>query len=171
MSNMEIIAAEWSVSRKVDIFWLLSGQCDNCSAKAALFWCDWECLHARMHAGMREKQAESERRRAAWICRRRQPPLFQRCRGETGERVDFRRHIWKCWNSPHARGHPICMLLTSTQPICGRCERRKVTGERKKGGSFINSVTTSPVSSSSSSSSSPQSDAAGLLNTALYLVI
>lgn len=124
-----------------------------------------------MHACMREKQAESERRRAAWICRRRQPPLFQRCRGETGERGDFRRHIWMCWNSPHARGHPICMLLTSTQPICGRCERRKVTGERKKGGSFINSITTSPVSSSSSSSSSPQSDAAGLLNTALYSVI
>lgn len=155
---------------KWTFFGLLSGRCDNCPAEAAPLWCDRECLHARRHA---RKQAESERRRTAWICRRRQPPLFQRCRGETGERVGFRRHIWKCWNSPHARGHPICMLLTSTQPICGRCERRKEGDgrerEKKKGGSFIYSVTTSPVSSSSSSSSSPQTDAAGLLDTALCL--
>lgn len=137
--------------------------------KLRLLWCDRECVHAHRARRHARKQAESERRRTAWIRRRRQPPLFQRCRGETGERVYFRRHIWKCWNSPHARGHPICRLLTSTQPICGRCERRKVAGEEKNGGSFINGVTASPVSSPSSSS--PQSDAAGLRNTALYLFI
>lgn len=125
MSNLEINAADWSVSRKTDIILLPSGQCDNGSAKAALLWRRQECLHAR--------ETESERQGTASICeqRQRQRSHFQRCSGETGDGAYFRRRIWKGWNSPHAREHPICEHLTSTQEICERRERRNVTGVRK----------------------------------------
>lgn len=45
---------------KWTFFGLLSGQCDNCSAKAALLWCDQECLHARMHARNRRRVRDGE---------------------------------------------------------------------------------------------------------------
>lgn len=141
MSNLEINSADWSVSRKMGIILLPSGQCDNRSAKAALLRCHQECLHPHMQACVRETESERQRTASIGEQRQRQRPLVQRCSGETGDRVCFRHHIWMCWNSPHARGHPICMHLTSTQEICGRCEKRNVTGGRK-GVSFINSITT-----------------------------
>lgn len=109
-----------------------------------------------MHAGMRENRRRVRDGEPRGFVGGGSLPSFRGAEARRESAFGFRRHIWKCWNSPHARGHPICMLLTSTQPICGRCERRKEGDgrerEKKKGGSFIYSVTTSPVSSSSSSS-------------------
>lgn len=132
LSNLEINSADWSVSKKMGIILLPSGQCDNRSAKAALLWCHQDCLHPRMQACVRETESGRQRSASIGEQRQRQRPLVQGCSGETGDRVCFRHHIWKCWNSPHARGHPICMHLTSTQEICGRCEKKERDRREKR---------------------------------------